>query len=137
MEMLTLKFDGNPIPLERPRFGGRGKIYTPSKSQREKRRMSMAAIQQMRGKPLMSSPLEVEIHFRMKMPKKPKRHQEEGCPHYYRPDLSNLVKLVEDALNETVWTDDAVISKIIAVKSYSENPCTLVKVKEINVNGKQ
>ncbi len=134
MESLTLKFDGNPTPLQRPRFGARGKVYTPQKSQSTKRRMAIEALHFMKGRKLLSCPVEIEIHFKMKMPKSPKPHQREGAPHYYRPDLSNLIKLVEDALNEVVWTDDAVISKIIAVKSYSEHPCTVVKVKEIHAN---
>ena len=46
-----------------------------------------------------------------------------------RPDLSNYIKFIEDALNGHLWMDDALIVKLIAKKHYSEHPQTIVKVK--------
>ena len=42
------------------------------------------------------------------------------------PDLSNLVKLVEDALNMVLYSDDSQICVIASSKRYGENPCTTV-----------
>ncbi len=43
-----------------------------------------------------------------------------------RPDLSNLVKLVEDALNENAFKDDSRIVECEATKVYGERSCTVV-----------
>jgi len=37
------------------------------------------------------------------------------------PDLSNLIKFVEDALKNTAYTDDAQICEIVARKVWCEN----------------
>jgi len=43
-----------------------------------------------------------------------------------RPDLSNLVKLVEDALNENAFKDDSRIVECKATKVYGERSCTFL-----------
>jgi len=38
-----------------------------------------------------------------------------------KPDISNCVKLIEDALNELVWKDDSQICSLRAYKRYTED----------------
>lgn len=48
-----------------------------------------------------------------------------------RPDLSNLLKLVEDALTEVLWADDDQVVEIIGAKHYVdwwEQPYTVIKI---------
>lgn len=45
-----------------------------------------------------------------------------------RPDLSNLVKLVEDALTKNAWADDDQIVRIIAEKDFGTRARTIVRV---------
>ena len=51
----------------------------------------------------------------------------------FAPDLSNLIKLLEDAIVDTkvVLTDDRIISKIIAKKVYDDNPRTEFILREL------
>lgn len=47
-----------------------------------------------------------------------------------RPDLSNLVKLVEDALTKLAWADDdQVVAIERPVKLYAERPRTEIRIK--------
>ena len=48
-----------------------------------------------------------------------------------RPDLSNLVKLVEDALNENAFKDDSRIVDTWATKAYSERSRTEIVLREV------
>lgn len=50
-----------------------------------------------------------------------------------RPDLSNLVKLVEDALTTHAWADDDQVVRIDAVKYFTmtraEQPSSLIRIR--------
>lgn len=52
----------------------------------------------------------------------PKRGGTAGGPKMTRPDLSNYVKLLEDALNGIAWEDDGQIAKIGAAKLWAAGP---------------
>mgnify|MGYP003148547160 CR=1 FL=1 len=131
MEEIMLTFPGTPIPLSRPRFGRHGKVYTPSKCQEAKRRIAIRALAAMNKKNPISTAVDVEFVFYMPQPKKPKLHQRNGCAHLSRPDLTNLIKLVEDALNGIVWTDDCIIARIDAQKKYGTETKTVVVVRPL------
>lgn len=42
-----------------------------------------------------------------------------------KPDVDNLLKMLEDALNNYAWVDDSQIVGVIAEKGYSDTPGTL------------
>ena len=48
-----------------------------------------------------------------------------------KPDLSNVVKVVEDGMNSVVFRDDALIVSIMAEKRYSDRPRLEVEIREI------
>jgi Holliday junction resolvase RusA-like endonuclease len=48
-----------------------------------------------------------------------------------RPDLSNIAKLVEDALNGVVWHDDAQIASSRVQKVYGDRPRLLVLIEPL------
>lgn len=50
-----------------------------------------------------------------------------GIPHSKRPDLTNLIKFTEDALNGVLWEDDSIIYEIYAKKVYGETPKTVIE----------
>jgi Holliday junction resolvase RusA-like endonuclease len=63
-----------------------------------------------------------------------KKNKPTSIYHSYTPDLSNLIKLLEDAIVDTgvVLTDDRIISIINAQKVYADgNPRTEFTLKEL------
>lgn len=85
---------------------------------------SFAIRQQGVLKPL-DGPLAVHITYWMpmikSMPKWKQRDILRGLPYWHsvKPDISNLLKLTEDALNEIAWGDDGRISRVIMDKLYA------------------
>lgn len=52
-----------------------------------------------------------------------------------KPDLSNLVKLIEDALNGVFWKDDSIICREVLDKVYSERPRVEVEIYSLTRKG--
>jgi Holliday junction resolvase RusA-like endonuclease len=46
-----------------------------------------------------------------------------------KPDNDNYLKLVQDALNRVLYTDDAVITKVSAEKYFSCKPRATIKLR--------
>lgn len=51
----------------------------------------------------------------------------EGEPHGQRPDLDNLLKSL-DGLNGVVWSDDCLVYGLEAMKLWSHNPRTEIRI---------
>lgn len=109
---------GNPIALARARIGN-GKFYDSQVSYK-------ITLQGQLEKQipidynLFTGPILLDITFYMKKPTRTKA----GTWAYKRPDLSNLIKLIEDVGNGLLYTDDAIIVMIIARKIYDTTPRT-------------
>ena len=72
--------------------------------------------------------VEVELKFRMPIPKSKAKIIHEGRPHMNTPDVDNLVKGFFDAVNGVVWEDDKQVFKVTATKVYSQEPGIEVNV---------
>jgi len=82
-----------------------------------KAKAALAGQQAMRGRPLFDEPIRLDVIWYMRKPASyPKKRNR---PHK-KPDRSNLLKILEDALNEIVWTDDALICEGESVKCFGE-----------------
>lgn len=95
-------------------------VYDPERSKKFKKDLQelMKNTAIYRSAPPIDEPMILSCKIFIKRPKSVKREHPE-----VKPDLSNYIKGVEDAMNKIVYTDD---SKIIGYtecrKSYSENP---------------
>jgi len=103
-----------PVAWSRPRFDARSKIVFNS---RELRSYELALRSHLtrcffKAKPI-SGDVFMRINFFLQPPKK-KVRERPGI----RPDLSNLVKAVEDAANGVLWGDDSQIVETISTKTY-------------------
>ena len=129
---ITFFIPGDPRPhlRHRDRAGGRGK-YDPSA--KDKEAFLYLAKKYAPKKPI-KGPIEMILHFAMK---RPKSHYGTGRnswklklsasgSYVAKPDLGNLVKLVEDALNGVFYVDDAQIWSTDAMKAYRDEPGTMV-----------
>jgi Holliday junction resolvase RusA-like endonuclease len=111
----------DPIPLARARHG-RGRTWDSQKT--EKFAYALHVKRQHGVLPLLYGPLCLELIFYMPIPQcsGKKRSLLEGAPHYKRPDLSNMIKFVEDVCIGILYKDDSFIYKIVSSKIYSSNP---------------
>jgi len=121
----------NPVPLARVRFGKR-QVWD---CQREIKRNTGIVIGSQHGDaPLFHGPLKVIMVFYFPVAKSlslAKKKLLLGTPHYYKPDLSNLIKFIEDVGNELLYHDDARIALLEASKVYDEEPRTEFIVMEL------
>lgn len=117
--------EGNPIPLARGRIGhGARRIYD---SQRDLKIITGINLQNQHGdQPIYHGPLHLDITFYLKMPKLSMRKSlmVANTYHPHKPDISNLIKWVEDVANTIIYHDDAQIASITSRKIYNENPRT-------------
>lgn len=115
--------EGEPIAWQRPKGGWHGKRYDGQKLQKELIAWQVKA----QGGRVLTVPLRVKFVFYTQLPK---RGKAEGDPRPARPDLSNYIKLYEDALNGILWADDSLIIEIHAIKVYSMKPRTEIEIYE-------
>ncbi len=122
MESKRYIIQGVPIPLMRTRKTAT-RVYDPQKDIKERLGWEIAAQHHL---PMYTGPLRLEVEFYFPMAKSlSKKHSEMiGTYHVYKPDLSNLIKLVEDVVQGIIYKDDCIIAQINATKTYSNEPRT-------------
>ena len=124
---MRIEILGNPKPLKRHRTSG-NKTYDPSK--KDKVLFAWRVIEVCKDLLPYSESIKVKFEYHMPIPKsysKRRRLNAIGKPHTNKPDITNLTKFTEDALNKILWEDDSIISEISAKKMYSEEPKTVIE----------
>lgn len=127
--MRVYVLEGDPIPWMRA--GRKGNKYY-DKQMTEKTAKQWEVKSQMMGLYSHSQPLKVIMEFHMPIPKswaKVKQKTALGKPHCSRPDVDNLLKFVDDSLNQVLWEDDALIYEVHIRKFYSNEPKTKLVVE--------
>lgn len=138
--MISIIIPGEPVPQARPRaarIGNSVRFYNTFAVEAYKETVQQCAILAMRGKPPLTGAVALEIKIFRSIPKswsaakKAAALRGEIKP-TQKPDLSNYIKLLEDALNGIVWKDD---SQIVLYKDCSKNfgatPQVEIHVKEV------
>lgn len=134
---MTQEFFISTIPTAqaRPKFttiAGHPKAYDPAKSRGYKLDVKYQVMDRHPQK--MSGPLAMTIKFNMPRLKSHygKKGLKTNAPKYHevKPDTSNLLKAVEDALTGVLWHDDSQLSIVVATKQYSEVPGIWISVEE-------
>ena len=138
MKMLKIVIPGSPIGQGRPKFStinGHPKAYDPEKSRNYKAYVRMLATQAMKdtGFERIDGPCAVLINAFFEVPKsKSKRFREAALKGTERPtkkpDIDNIVKAIQDALNGLTYKDDACIVDLACHKYYGEIPQVTVYV---------
>ena len=139
MSVSTIEFQvlGVPIPKGRPKFRRLGSFvtaYTPAKTKKAEAVIAKAFKERFPHFQLPDSDkVMLRVIFFMPIPKstsKIRRKQmiEKSEYHTKKPDLDNLVKLVQDALNGVAWKDDSHIVFTQAIKCYGETPKTDIEI---------
>ena len=140
---MRFEFDIEPVEQARPRATRMGKgirVYDPKKVTVFKRQLGMLAKQQMldRGMEPFDGPLEVCMEFhrpvQASISQKERSRRLSGVHRpTVKPDLSNYIKALEDALNGILWVDDNLIISLEAKKFYAEQPRLVVEVKRLTI----
>lgn len=111
--MIKIFIPGAPIAQGRPRFA-HGHAYDPPKSSSYKEQIRLFVKAAMQGKEPLSGALWLSVQVYILPPKSwPRKRQQAAAEGVIRPvsrpDLSNYLKGVEDALNGVLWVDDSAI----------------------------
>ena len=134
---LRFIFLGKPTP-KRFQFTRFGRGY--SAHQKLEEDLKRQAFTQLGSKDRLEGPLMLHCTFFMPVPKswpkwKRKRLIEalSAVHHFYTPDTSNLVKLIEDVLNGIAWKDDRQVAFSTGQKIYAVDgrPRTVVEVSKL------
>jgi len=131
---VKIKFwiDGEIKPQARPRtavIAGHAIIYDPKESKEFKNFVKMTAAKYAPVS-LLEGPLALSITVYRMVPKSfsAKRRVQALDPEdgriypVTRPDVSNYVKGIEDALTGIIWKDDAQITDLFVFKRFGEKP---------------
>ena len=120
--MVKLTIPGPPVALQRHRHTKSGHTYLPKQSVEYRERIQTAW--RVEGKPCLDGPLVVAAMFFL--PRPPSHFKKsggltKGAPKWpRRPDLSNLLKACEDALDGCLWQDD---SQIVCISGLHKTYC--------------
>lgn len=112
---------GNPVAWARP-APARNHMWDTQKQLKFQYGINLK--QQHDDEPLLDGPLHLEIKFYFHIPRTShkKVRQLPGDYHIFTPDLSNLIKLIEDVGSGILYKDDALIASMRAAKLYDETP---------------
>lgn len=123
--------EGNPVPLQRVRFVNRH-CWDAQKALKTK--IGIDIERQHDDSPFFSGPLKLIITFYFEPATSlsvTKRHRLSGVSHVFRPDLSNLIKFVEDIAIGIIYNDDCIIAEIEARKCYDSIPRTEFEIIQL------
>lgn len=129
-----------PQQQERPRYSSRGRfvrVYDPKNTKQFKRAVKTYISEYMLERNIrqFEAPLVVTLIFyrnvQKSLSKVEKLRRLDGIhPPDVKPDLSNYLKSVEDALNGVLWKDDSQIIGEHIIKLYSEQPRIEIAIEE-------
>ena len=136
--MVTFKVDANPVGKQRARYAKRGNFvqtYTPDKTRNYESLIKEAAIEAMGSSEPLETPVTLYLYIRAPIPKSLPKKRIEACLNglekpIKKPDASNVLKSVEDAMNGVVYKDDSQIVNIHVSKVYSSVSGIDICVKE-------
>jgi Holliday junction resolvase RusA-like endonuclease len=137
--MISFTVYGEPQAQGRPRGAiqnGRVRMYDPTDSRNYKQYVSLVASQHRPGK-LIESAVSLTVKVYRPIPKMSKaKHQraiEGALRPKSKPDLSNYIKGVEDALEGVLLKNDSqVVDYGESGKWYSDNPRIEITIREVS-----
>ena len=129
---ITFTVPGDPVPQPRHRITSRGPFahaYIPASHAIHDYRSAIAEAARKAGAtPTEDEPLTMTVVLQFARPKS--HYNAKGvkasAPTLPRPDVSNCIKGIEDALNGVAFVDDKQIGTLIATKRYGEEAFTSV-----------
>lgn len=117
-------------------------MYKAKKDALYENRVSAAGHEAMAGRPPLTGSCRITVEARFQIPKSASKKKRAdmlagSILPTKKPDLSNVLKAVEDGLNTIVFSDDAQIVEAFARKIYSDTPCVVVRVEPLSPETEQ
>jgi len=134
MNELQFFIKGNPLAKQSARFTKSGLLYQPKHITQYKNNLQFQIISQLPiGFIPIVTPISVEYHFIFPFLTTHSRKKRLYGKIYKstKPDLDNLQKAVNDALNSIVFKDDSQICQTIVSKFFGSTPGINITIKEI------
>ena len=136
--MVTFKLDADPVGKQRARYARRGNFvqtYTPDKTRNYEALLKEAAIEAMGSSEPLETPVSLYLYIRVPIPKSFSKKMVQECLNgleqpMKKPDSSNVLKSVEDAMNGVVYRDDCQIINHHITRVYSTLAGVDICVKE-------
>ena len=136
--IVTFKLDADPVGKQRARYARRGNFvqtYTPDKTRTYESLIKEAATEAMGSSEPLETPVNLYLYIRAPIPKSYSKKKVADCLNglekpIKKPDASNVLKSVEDAMNGVVYKDDCQIVNFHVSKVYSSQSGIDVCVKE-------
>ena len=110
---------GIPRSKQRARTLKSGRSYTPKITADYEKKVALCFLQKYKKGDKFTGPVHLDLAITMPILKKWSHDKQEamrGYPHTNRPDLGNIQKAIEDALNGFAYIDDSQISRITEYK---------------------
>jgi Holliday junction resolvase RusA-like endonuclease len=133
--VIIIQIWGEPIGKGRPRLG-KGRVHTPEKTRAWEKKAAFEARRQYHGEPL-EGPIDIDVQATFSVPKswplwKQLQAEDGMVVHTIKPDASNVLKAVEDALQGIVFRDDSQIAALSIEKWYGAMPGIQVNISKID-----
>jgi Holliday junction resolvase RusA-like endonuclease len=135
MAEVVFTVPGAPASKGRPRFDRRtGRAYTPETTVTAENWIRWHATQEVEDP--FTGALVVVIAAHFPIPKSwPKSKKADAANGYLRPttgkDADNIAKACCDAMNGVAYIDDAQIVELHVTKRYSDEPSTIITIREL------
>jgi Holliday junction resolvase RusA-like endonuclease len=132
---------GEAVPKGRARFSTRGgsvRTFTPPETRNFEALIRLAAREAMKGQPPSEGALLLHLEVRVLPPASWSARRRRAAVAgeivpTRKPDLSNILKAVEDAMNQVVYVDDSQLVDSIQSKRFSGSPGVSVRVLLLGV----
>ena len=134
---IHISVEGEPVAKARPRMNRRtGNVYTPKKTAMFEALIRDSALRAMKGKKMLTGAVKIAVTAFFSVAGSWSRVKKANAltgrlRHTKRPDLSNVIKSVEDAMNGVVYKDDSQIVMLWGGKGYSLMPRIEIDVEEV------
>jgi len=122
--MIHLTIPGPPIGKQRARVCRSGHAFTPAKTVNYEALVKQTFAAKYPGFVPMPGPVRMILSIYLMESKETQRKLKRGARLYptIKPDISNVLKSIEDALNGLAYVDDKQIISVYAEKKYSLRP---------------
>jgi len=129
---ISLTIPGPPVGKQRARVCRSGHAFTLAKTVNYEALVKQTFAAKYPDFVPMPGPVRMILSIYLMPSKKTQRKLKEGIRVYptIKPDISNVLKSIEDALNGLAYVDDKQIISVYAEKKYSQRPCVEIIVAE-------